>query len=274
MSIEGEIVADVVVDQGAPAATESKPTNPILDPQVDEEVVQSDEPKVEKDDAEQPVPKGVQRRIDRAVRQKYEAEARAKMLEERLAALEQRQPVRAVESDDKAPTLDQFDSFDQYVDAKAAWTAERKIKEALDAREQEQASKREVEIRNSIEAEWTKRITQATDEIPDFEDVIASSDAPMTPVMQDAIKMSDVGPKIAYFLANNPDEAYKIAQMPPIRAIAALGRLEERLSAPAQKKTTSAPPPVKPVAGKAALKKDPGQMSDEEYMKWRKSGKA
>lgn len=277
MSIEGEIVQDVVVDQDAPAA-ESKATNPILDgaPTETEESVDTE---VKKDE-EQPIPKGVQKRIDRAVRQKYEAEARTKMLEERLAQLEQRQtsqvPQQQAISGDKAPTLDQFDSFDDYVAAKAEWVAERKLEQVLTEREKRHQEERSAEYQRKVTEEWNKRITQATDEIPDFEDVVGAANVPMTNVMRDAIMESDVGPKVAYYLALNPEEAIRIAEMSPISAIRAMGRIEERLLAggATAKKTTSAPPPVKSTTARATVKKDPGQMSDEEYMKWRKSGKA
>jgi signal recognition particle GTPase len=268
-----EIEADVVVDAGEPAV--SNPTNPITDlrPEVDE----SAEPEVKEEKPEEPpIPKGVQKRIDRAVRQKYEAEARAKMLEERIAAIESRQVAPSRQAiDESEPTIDKFDNFDQYVAAKAEWIAERKINQTLTEREKRQAAEREATERAKTVDSWNKRIMQATAEMPDFEDVIASSDVPMTSAMQQAIMESDIGPKLAYYLANNQDEAVSIANMSPIGAIRALGRIEERLSSqkPAVK-TTSAPPPIKPVGSRAAVKKDPNSMSDAEYAKWRKSGKS
>jgi hypothetical protein len=108
--------------------------------------------------------------------------------------------------------------------------------------------------------------------MPDFEEVLASSDVPMTPPMQQAIMESDIGPKLAYYLANNPDEAEKIAAMSPIGAIRTLGRIEERLAtAKPAVQTTNAPPPIRPTGARAAVTKDPGKMSDAEYAKWRKS---
>jgi len=269
MGIEGDIVEENVVDEGAPSAATS---NPITNPQIDE----SDEPEVkEEKPAEPAIPKGVQKRIDRAVRAKYEAEARTKMLEERLAALETRQQPPPRVQEDSEPTLDKFQNFDEYVSAKAEWIAARKIEQTLSEREKRQVAERDAADRQKTADSWGKRITQATAEMPDFEDVIASSDVPMTSAMQQTIMESDIGPRIAYYLAQNPDDAVKIAEMSPIRAIAALGRLEERLSQqPASKKVTSAPEPVKSLSGKASSKKNPADMSDAEYAKWRRSGKA
>lgn len=272
MGIEGDIVQEVVVDEGAPA---SNPTNPITDLKPEPEAPKAEAPAEPEKPKEPDVPKGVQRRIDRAVREKYEAQARAKMLEERLAALEQQVRPSSPKTDDSEPTIDKFDNFDQYVSAKAKWIAKQELQSTLAEREKQTAAERESAARQKTVESWTAKVAKATADLPDFEDVIASSDVPMTEVMQQAIMESDIGPKVAYFLATNPEEALKIANMPPVRAVAALGRLEERLEN--QKpvvKPTSAPPPIEPVGTRAAVRKDPGKMSDAEYAKWRKSAAA
>jgi hypothetical protein len=217
--------------------------------------------------------KGVQKRIDRAVRDKYEAQARAKMLEERLAALEQRpaaQP-QALTSAPGEPTIDQYDNFDKYVAAKAKFLAKQEIEQTLNERDKRTAAEREQTARATTAGEWQRRVEKATAEMPDFEDVVASSEVPMTEPMRSAIMESDAGPKLAYYLANNPDEAADIARMTPIRAISALGRIEERLSKPVAKQVTSAPAPLTPVGGSAKVAKDPGEMSQAEFERWRKS---
>lgn len=269
MSNEGEVVVDEVIDQPIPEQT-------VDDSATDTEQGEGEQ-EVKEKPAEPAIPKGVQRRIDRAVRQKYEAEARAKMLEERLTALEQyqRQSPQVQNSiDNSEPKIENFDDFDSFVAAKAEWIAARKIEETLTDRERRQMADRESRARQELSLAWQKRVSEATVELPDFEDVIASSEVPMTGQMQQAIMESDVGPKLAYYLATNPDEAIQISKMSPVGAIRALGRIEERLSSRPVKKSTSAPEPVKPVGSRATVKKDPGQMTDAEYAKWRKSGKA
>ena len=265
---------DPIVDAGEPAVLNR--TNPITDPQSQIDTPEpAPEPEVKP--ADDSIPKGVQRRIDRAVRQKYEAEARTKMLEERLAALEQRgqsAPTHRQAIDAAEPTIDKFDNFDEYVAAKAEFIAKRQIESTLTEREQRQAAAREAAERTKTADGWTKRVAAATAEMPDFEDVMsAGADLPMTPAMSQAIMESDVGPKLAYYLASHPDETESIAAMSPIGAIRALGRIEERLAtAKPVVKTTSMPAPIAPIGARAAVKKDPGKMSDAEYAKWRKSG--
>lgn len=219
----------------------------------------------------------MQKRIDRAVRQKYEAEARTKMLEERLTAMESRQyqaPPQQRQQDDSEPTIDKFDNFDQYVAAKAEYIASRTINKTLTEREAQQKAAYEAAERTKTADSWTKRIAAATVEMPDFEEVLASSDVPMTNSMQQAIMESEHGTKLAYYLATHPDEATDIAGMSPIGAIRTLGRIEERLAtAKPVVKTTNAPAPITPIGSRATVSKDPGKMSDAEYEKWRASGR-
>src|SRR5512133_1364989 len=229
MSEEGEVV--VTEQTESSPATENEPAQQEQKPETPEAPAEKVEP---------PIPKGVQKRIDRAVRQKYEAEARAKMLEERVAAMEARQAPQA-QKDDSEPTLDKFDNFDQYVAAKAAYIAKKQIEQTMTEREKRQELERAQTERTKTVESWNRRIEKATAEMPDFDEVVSSSQVPMTEPMQQAIMESDVGPQLAYYLATHPDEALEIAGKSPIGAIRTLGRIEERLSKPAEKKPTSAP---------------------------------
>ena len=291
MGLETEIVQDVVIEEGGASevAKDDKPynpTNPIFEVKPEEEPPKNDEAKPEpkaeeqpkpEEKKEDPIPKGVQKRIDRAVREKYEAQAEAKMLKERLDRIEQNIQERVAKPiDNSEPRIDNFDDFDQYVAAKAEWIASKKINETLNERERRSAEERAAAAHYQAVDGWNQRLEKATAELPDFKEVIESSDVPMSDFMRDAIIDSDLGPKVAYWLANNPDEAKKIASMSPLATVKAIGRIEERLEsqAKAPKKPTAAPAPLKPVGGKASVQKDPGQMSDAEYLEWRKKGRA
>lgn len=278
-----DIIQETIVEQGQAPQLPAEPavrnpTNPITDPRPEPIEAKEPEEKLEAKTEEKhddPIPKGVQKRIDRAVREKYEAQARTRMLEERLAALETRQVSPPRQNDDSEPTIDKFDNFDQYVAAKAEYIAKKQIESTLTARDKHQSAEREATERTKTVESWNKRVAAITAEMPDFEEVITSSDVPMTQPMEQAILESEIGPKLAYYLANNPEEAEKIAAMSPIGAIRTLGRIEERLAtAKPEVKPTNAPAPIKPLGSRATVAKDPGKMSDAEYEKWRKSGKA
>lgn len=258
----------VPADQGIESTADQKPELKEAPPNTPD----GEKPPEEK---HEPLPKGVQKRIDRAVRDKYEAQARTKMLEERLAAIEarQQQPQRQNErqTDAGEPTIDKYDNFDQYVAARSRWEAKQIVETTLAEREKHQAAERETAARQTTVEQWNQRVSKATAEMPDFEEVLASSEVPMTDAMQHAIMESERGPQLAYFLANNPDEATKIARMTPSGAFRTLGMIEERLSKPTERKPTAAPAPLTPIGTTAKVTKDPSSMSQEEFEKWRKS---
>ena len=67
--------------------------------------------------------------------------------------------------------------------------------------------------------------------------------------MAEAIRESDFGPDIAYYLGTNPSESNRIARLTPLSQAKEIGRIEAKLQAepPKAVKTTSAPAPIKPV---------------------------
>lgn len=197
-----------------------------------------------------PTAEELQKKFDRDAamqRRRYEKdlqterEARIR-LEERLA-----QRVQTSKSEDGIPTIDKFDNFDDYVTAKAEYIAAKKIESTLSEREKRQAAERAQAAQQQTVEAWNKRV--ATADIPDFHEVVGSSDVPMTSVMQQAIFESDNGPKLAYHLATHPEDAERIARMTPIGAVRALTLIEEGLTKPVA--VSQATPPIKPVGSKS-----------------------
>lgn len=258
-------MTDEVIEAPQEVITPQEPQQ--IEAQPTQEAPTEDQPK--EAPKEEALPKGVQRRIDRAVRQKYEAEARAKMLEERLSAVESRQAQQPQQQMAQGePRLEDFDNFDAYIAAKAEFVADRKIQQTLAEREKRQEAERAQTARQQTVAGWNKRVAAAEGDLPDFHDVVSSSDVRMTPPMAGAIMESEHGPKLAYYLATHPDEADAISDMSPVAAVRALTRIEDKLiSQPAQ--VTKTPPPTSPVGVKAKATKDPADMSFEEFSKWR-----
>ena len=212
--------------------------------------VKAETPAVETPEVKAPTVEELQKKFDRDAamqRRRYEKDLQAEReqrirLEERLA---QHAPARP--ADAEMPTIDKFDNFDDYVTAKAEYIASKKIESTLSEREKRQeAAKAQTAQQQTVEA-WNKRVASA--DIPDFHDVVASSDVPMTSVMQQAIMESENGPKLAYHLATNPEDAERIAGMTPIGAVRALTLIEEGLKKPVA--VSQATPPIKPVGSKA-----------------------
>ena len=172
-------------------------------------------------------------------------------------------PVRPRPNDFFTPE-DYDAAMDAYEDAVSEWQvaqAERRVEEKLSKRGQEQAQAQRLQ---EAQAAWQKQVEAITKDHPDFDEVVYSDDFHCTPAMMEAIVQDDNGAKIAYHLATNPAEAEKIAAMTPVRQIAAIGRLSDKIvSAPPVSK---APPPIKPLGNQApALPANPAEESEAEY---------
>jgi hypothetical protein len=217
------------------------------------------------------LPRSAQRRVDRAVRRQYEAEARANMLEERLSAVEQRTQPQATQRREGEPRIEDFQDFDQYVAAKAEWISEHKIQKVLAERDQRSNAERAEADSRTTADNWNRKLQKASADIPDLTEAIESSDVPMTPVMRSAIVESDVGPQLAYYLATHPDEAEDIAALGPLATVRALGRIEERLATRKPAKPSGAPAPITPSGQKAQASKDPANMEYDDFVKFRRA---
>lgn len=270
--------ADSVDDKSGsePAATEGK-SEPGL---AKDEATETDENKR--------IPK-IERRFDKLTKQKAEAEAlvaeeRAKReeLEKRLAALEtQKPPAQADAIGDREPQPEDFkDAFD-YAKALSKWSAE----QALAKREQEVKQKEAEAKQQKVIQTWQQKLEATIAELPDYEDMVASSTLKVNDTVRDAILESDVGPRILYELASNDDLADKMGSMSTAGALKLIGKLEaqfEKASEPAkaEKKTvaakSNAPEPIRPLrstGGVADVAIDPEGMSYQQFKAARRAGK-
>jgi hypothetical protein len=95
---------------------------------------------------------------------------------------------------------------------------------------------------------------QGKKEFKDFPDVINSLWETLggfnQPLVEAALEAGEAH-KTLIFLGNNPDEAERIAALPPARQGAAIARIATQLAAPKIKKVSNAPAPIAPVSGGA-----------------------
>lgn len=261
--IEAEEPAAVVDEQNTEQVEEGSESTP---ESTEAETTKPDEPKPETEEQRK---SKYQRRIDRKNADIAAARTEARLYKERLEQLEamarpQQQRVPG------APTLDQFDNFEDYMSARVAFEAERVVETRLGKVQQAEAQRKAQEAQSRVLTSWQDKQAAAADKYADFEEVVGESDAPVTQAMSQAIVESEAGADIAYYLAQHPDEAKRIAQLSPVRQIAEIGKLEAKASAPVVKRPTSTPPPINPIGTKAKAEKDPSQMTDSEFAQWRK----
>ncbi len=230
--------------------TEAVETEPVAEVEQSEPVVENEE-KV----AEEPKPK-VKMRFDEVTKQrdlaKQEAEQarqRTQELEQELKAIKSQAAPKQEQSRDEKPRPDQFVDAFEYAEALADWSAENAV---MRARQEDVEKKIQVERAKVIET-WNKRLEDTKSELPDFDDMVASSDVVVSDQVRDAILESDVGPRILYHLAENQDLAEKISKSSLITALREIGKLEAKFekTEPKEVKTVAqkskAPAPISPI---------------------------
>ena len=234
-----------LADQPEVEAVQTEPT----------EKVERSEPEIEPEQEEKPKanPK-LERRFSEITKQREQAREEARKereareaLEARLAALEkQNAPTPKV---DEEPQPSQFNDAFEYAKALAEYTADKRIEEM---KKQEAEAKVAQERQRVIET-WAQKVQKAKEVLPDFDDIVASSDVVVNDDIRDAILESDVGPQILYHLAENDDVAKKIAGLSAKQALREIGKLEARFEAKETKPEpivrSKAPTPIQPIKG-------------------------
>lgn len=169
--------------------------------------------------------KGAQVRIDELTRKRHDAEREAAYWKG-VATKGKESPAQAAP---EKPTPDKFDDYGAYVEALAEFKADEKIAKVLGERDAKAAEKQTADART---AAWNERQTAARSTMPDFDEVVGASNAPIAAHVADAIMESEHGPALAYHFGKHPEELQRLNSLPPRQADREIGRLEERLSAP------------------------------------------
>lgn len=203
-----------------------------------------------------------QKRIDEVTRQKYDAQREADywrgLAEGRIQPPQQQSY--------GPPQLEQFDDYDQFEAARIAYLADQVVHHRLSQAAAEQQ-------RHQVLRSYEDREQAARQALPDYDVVARDPSLPITPLMAEVIRESDVGPHVAYHLGTNRQEAQRIASLPPHRQAAELGRIEAALGkSPQPQQRNAPPPPPRTVSGlSSGINKDPGEMSMSEYVAWMKT---
>lgn len=153
------------------------------------------------------------------------------------------------------PTVDQFSSYEDFVEALADWKAEQKFAQ----REHAEQSRRQETQAREMQTAFNTRLEAARGTIAGFDEALQNArEAPLSDTMMLAVIESQRGPEILHFLATHPEECIQLAEeskSDPRDAAKWMRRLlESKLSAqaapsgPAPAATRSVvPPPIKPV---------------------------
>lgn len=162
---------------------------------------------------------------------------------------------------DPEPVEDNYATYAEFVKATSLWTARQAVRdyEAGQRQQQEQAR------RQTWEQERTRTFAQRLDEAktkyPDFDVLVNREDIELTPPVVEVIKDSPLAAELMLHLAHHPDDAQRLAALPPMLAFGEMKALEGRLSAASggsagATRLSQAKPPITPVGSAPTVTAD------------------
>ncbi len=228
-----------------------------------------------------------QKRYDELTRKTYDslsraerAEYRAQLAEHKLAELETQQKAKTEPvAPDNFPTLEQY-GYDEgkYQAAVATHVTKIATEQGKTAAQAALNEERQRQQEENVGKSWATKEAEFSKSKPDYADKVKRDPRDGGPViskpMADLIMGSQLGPQVAYYLAENAEKSAAIANLPPIEQAREIGRIEAKLELaklPPAPVVSQAPPPVSKVdSDDAPAEKSPNDMTDTEYAKWRK----
>ena len=268
MSVNTAEVETVEVDAET-EDTEVDPENEADSSPADEESVEETIDS-QQDDTEYSA--AVQERIDKLTELRRVSERLSDSQALRIAELEA-QVAAAPRVDEAFKTLADFDYDDSKYHAYMGAEIDRRATAAAERVARNLESQAGAEGVNERFAE-RERVFAKT--VKDYDAVAKVNDGSLkiTPYMADVIKAQDNGPEFAYYLGKHTDIAKEISLLSPQLAGFEMGKIHARLvtekAKAATKSVTKTPPPVPKIkSGNEGMSKNPADMTDREFAKWR-----
>lgn len=261
-----------------PVAEEPHPLAELMEQQTPEQTEQEPKAEGEKEEGEGEKPESKnysQEEVDRIVRKAkrnaaYLARKEAEADLYRQMATRPAQQQETAPQTDEAPKRESYESYEDYIEARAEYRAEQKVKAAFAEQQQRVQQSTQQATAQQQGQQFQAQVEKARQAIADFDDVVSTADIPISQTMREAILESEVGALLTYHLAKHPAEATRIATLSPTSQAKALGVIEANLQRKAEPQVSKAPTPITPISGGARTTSDPSKMSMEDYAAWRK----
>lgn len=201
----------------------------------------------------------VQKRINEITKAKYAEQRRADELQLRLDALDVAK--KKVDVPTGAPQIEDFDYDDDlHKEALIKYEVQKQMQSA-----QDEVNKQHIaQVKVKTADEFGQKEVAYIKEHPEYAEI-----APNLPHFQEDTLSAiyELGPQVSHYLAKHLDVAYELAGASPTMAAVRLGQISMGLSPDnKQVKPSTAPDPVKTIAGGGAVSKSQDEMSMDEIM--------
>ncbi len=257
--MQEENTAETSESTATPSADASKDVQ--TETEVKTEKVKTEEttsPEKSEADAEktatEPKPK-VSKSQKRIASQAYKLREQDRRIDRLIDVVEKQQPQA------KAPKIEDFETIDEYLNARDSHRDSRKDSPKDQTEEMEERTQEAVEDLRATGSE----------KYEDFDEVVFDESVKTTPIMRDAVlsvEDPEMQADVAYFLGQNTKETARISRLPPIRQAMEIGKLEAKLLKSAPKRPSAAPKPITPVGG--AKTPTDAHNPDDDYVTFRK----
>jgi hypothetical protein len=183
-----------------------------------------------------------QERFDELTWKRREAERQAEYWRKKAEEAERKAPEATAAAAPKGlPKEEDFDNYGEFVKAVVAYE--------FNKRQENTAAERARESEIQAVIAFNRKADRLREKFEDYDEVVQRP--VFSTAMQKILWQSDNGPQLAYYLGRPENEkiALRIGNLDEAMAAYEIGRLEQKLIVAAKaRKTTSAPPPVKPIA--------------------------
>lgn len=199
----------------------------------------------------------VQEKINKITADKYAEQRRANELQAKLDALEAEKAALPTSS----PDLEDFDyDEDKYNDANIQY----QVNKALEAQNKDQIRKQATQAIEKVANEFNIKEAEYVSKHPDYAEGVSNLPRFNGETLN---TIYELGPQISHYLAKHLDVAEEVATLSPTMAAVKLGQISMGLSADNKVvKPSTAPDPIKTVAGGGSVTKDMSEMSMDEIM--------
>lgn len=248
------------------------------------EVVETDEQKNTRIQAEQAEANrkreekrqtSIQRRMDELTADKYAERKRADQLAALVEKLTTGQQPKAEAQTSGEPTREQFESYEDFVAARAEHrakaeavaTVRAELEKFTKTQEETQTKATRESEQQKVEKQFLERRAAVEKEIPDYREVVEDWEPKLPDSVVDLIVKLEDGPLITYHMAKNPALEAQFRDSPAHMHGILLGQLLATLKG--STKESAAPKPGKPVTAKVSPSDGSAYTGDPEgYMAW------
>ena len=220
-------------------------------------------------------PKAVRELIEqRKKRQKAEQEAAywrgmAEARGPQQAPQEQPQAAPASNQPPKAPVLDNFDTYEEYEQAKDEYVIAKAEYQITQKYLQQQRAAQQKQAQMSFE----QRLNDAAKADPTILEIKNDPTLPVSELMAQMLQRMETAPQMLKWLNNNRDDAQRMMRMDPMSLAMEFGRVDTLIKStpkpPAPKKVSAAPAPIQTVQATSSAEIDEDDLPMEEYYKRR-----